>query len=62
MTVAFLKGADDRAFGRIQGSEQRRSTLGFVVVGLGRHHLVLSQRQARLPTIQCLGLAFFIAA
>jgi hypothetical protein len=61
VSMPFLTKAVDLAVGRIQGGEQSRGAIAFVVVG---HRLAAAalQRQARLGTIQGLDLAFLVHA
>ena len=51
--------ADDRALMDIEGREQGRGAVTFVVVGQGSS-LTRFQRQTRLGAVQCLDLAFLI--
>ena len=50
---------DDRAIKHVEGGKERRGPMPFVIM---RHRAAASplQRQARLRTIQCLDLTFFI--
>ena len=59
MPVAFHATADHLAFEDVEGGEQRRRTVSFVVMGHGPRAPWL-HRQARLSSIECLDLALLV--
>ena len=61
MPMARLARADHRAIQRVQRGKQRRRAMPFIVVGQRRGTAAL-ERQSWRRAIQCLHLAFLIAA
>ena len=59
MAMALHVAADNRSVEHIQRSEQRGSAVALVVVCHGSRTAFL-HRQARLSSVECLNLAFFV--
>lgn len=59
LSVTLHIAADDRAIEDIEGGEQRRRSIAFVIMRHGRAATTL-ERQPRLGPIECLDLALLV--